>query len=91
MFPQLSVAGVVVALDRRLPRLREGKLLKVRFMRSTWPLVHGWFGLVSRSSMSCSRQIWSKRLTRYRAVGPRRFLGSSANWMPLSVRMVCRR
>ena len=28
--------------------------LSVRFMRSTWPLVQGWLGLVSRWSRPCS-------------------------------------
>lgn len=31
---------------------------------STSSVVHGCFGLVSRCSMPCSRQIWSKRWTR---------------------------
>src|ERR1700751_5290069 len=34
----------------------------VRFIRSTWPLVQGWFELVSRWSMPCSRQVRSKGL-----------------------------
>ena len=33
--PELFMGVVVVALDRRVPRLREGKLLMVRFIRST--------------------------------------------------------
>ena len=31
--------------------------LMVRFIRSTWPLVHGWLGLVSRCSISFASQI----------------------------------
>ena len=49
MGPQLVVAFVVETLD--------GSFLVVRLIRSTWPLVQGWFGLVSRYSMSFASQI----------------------------------
>ena len=38
--------------------------LTVRFIRSTWPLVQGWFGLVSRWSMSALAQVYSKACAR---------------------------
>ena len=60
--------------------------LMVRFMRSTWPLVLEWFGLVRRCSMWFALQIMSKRMGRDQAV--LRLRGCSANWMPLSVRTV---
>jgi hypothetical protein len=40
----------------------------VRFIRSTWPFVQGWFGLVSRCSMAFASQIMSKRIWRDKAV-----------------------
>jgi hypothetical protein len=60
--PELVVAFVVETLNGRLldgavhplyPRLREGRLC---------PLVQGWFGLVSRCSISFASQIMSKRI-----------------------------
>ena len=41
-------------------------------------------GLVSRWSTPCSRQARSKGWPRNLAVGPDRFFGRPANWMPLS-------
>jgi hypothetical protein len=38
--------------------------LIVRFMRSTWPFVQGWLGLVSRCSIPLASQIMSKRICR---------------------------
>lgn len=43
MLSELIVMEVVVGAN--------GGLLMVRFMRSTWPLVQGWLGLVRRWSM----------------------------------------
>src|SRR5712671_7543746 len=45
---QLVVVVVVIPFD--------GRLLDVRFIRSTWPFVQGWFGLVSRCSMLFRQQ-----------------------------------
>lgn len=45
--------------------------LVVRFMRSTWPLVQGWFGLVKRCSMPCSRHRRSDMWVAHRAVACR--------------------
>ena len=43
VLPQLPVVFIVVALHRRL--------LEIRFIRSTCPLVQGWLGFVRRCSM----------------------------------------
>ena len=51
---QLIVAVVMKAFD-------DG-VLDVRFIRSTWPLVQGWFGLANRCWRRWSSQIMSKRI-----------------------------
>ncbi len=63
--------------------VEKDKLIAAQFRVQSLPTVYA-------CSIPCSRQIWSKRWTRMRAVQPSRFFGRSANWMPLSVRMVCR-
>lgn len=42
--------------------------LIVRFIRLTRPLVHGWFGLVSRCAIPFASQIMSKRICREHVV-----------------------
>ena len=42
--------------------------LRVRFIRSTCPLVHGWLGLVRRCSMPFARQISWKGWRGWRAI-----------------------
>jgi hypothetical protein len=78
MRPQLVVALVVEAFDGRF---LDGSVhplnLAVRL---------GTVGLVSLCSMPFASQIMSKRIWRDQAV--LRLRGRSANWMPLSVRMV---
>jgi hypothetical protein len=55
----------------------------VRGVRSTSPLVYGWFGFVSRSLIPSASQIMSTRICReYALFGLR---GRSANWMPPSI------
>jgi hypothetical protein len=78
VFPELLVCSVVISVAS----------FSVRFMRSTWPLVHGCFGLVRRCSTPCCRQMRSKLCSLYRAVGPDRCCGMSQNCTPLSVRTV---
>jgi hypothetical protein len=82
----LQAPGVVVGVEEQLEVSLELVVavvvvaLRGRVIRSTWPFVHGWFGLVSRCSISLASQIMSKRLIRERMVF--RLRGCSANWMP---------
>src|ERR1700757_4624617 len=80
MNAQLAMAVVVVALNRGF---FDGAVHTLDL--AVGP---GWFGLVSRWWMPCGRQVRSKGCPRKRAVGPFRFFGRSANWMPLSVSTV---
>ncbi len=74
-------AGIVERLD--------GGVLDGASVRSAWPLVQGWQGLVSLCSIPFSAQTRSKTWApRCRLVGPFRFLGRSAKAMPLSVSTV---
>ncbi len=50
----------------------------VRFIRSTWPLVQGWFGLVSLCSMSCWRQSRVEQVHAELRRGPRSVAGRMA-------------
>lgn len=56
MCSELVVAFIMEALD--------GRVLDGAFIRSTWPLVHGWLVLVSLCPIPSASQIMSKRIGR---------------------------
>ena len=83
VLPELVMAVVMVALD--------GRATMVRFIRSTWPLVQGCLGLVSRCSMSFWAQASSNEWARNRSplVIARLVIGTAeppapgvVKWMP---------
>ncbi len=71
--------------------------LIVRFIRSTWPFVHGCFGFVSLWSTSlvaqayskaCARKSFSSAIISLISTGDQELPVGSVKWVPLSVRTV---